>query len=225
MINGGVDLIRAAIDPNNKVPGDIYNTAINGPFRFPSFTRHFRYNELAFYGEDSIKLTPRFTLTAGLRWEYFGVLHSPENERFLDANLYLNEVGGDASNKTIFEQVRDARFRQTDQFYRPDYNDFSPRIGFAWDIFGNGRTVFRGGYGLFYERNFGNAVFNAIQNPPNYAVVNLTPPPALPIMPNQFDTIIAAGGSTPITSSARMLDNESIPPSHAIQRRRTVPVA
>jgi hypothetical protein len=208
MLNGSVDLVRAAIDPNNKVPGDIYNTAIDGPFRFPSFTRHFRYNELAFYGEDSFKLTPRFTLTAGLRWEYFGVLHSPGNERSLDANLYLNEVGGDATNKTIFEQVRDARFRRTDQFYRPDYTDFSPRIGFAWDIFGNGRTVFRGGYGLFYDRNFGNAVFNAIQNPPNYAVIQLAPPPALPIMPNQFDTLNAVGGAPAISSSARMLDND-----------------
>ena len=88
MLNGGVDLISAAIDPNNKAAGDIYNTSIDGSFRFPSFTRHFRYNELAFYGEDSFKLTPRFTLTAGLRWEYYGVLHSPENERFLDSNLY-----------------------------------------------------------------------------------------------------------------------------------------
>jgi carboxypeptidase family protein len=208
MLNGDVDLIISAIDPNKKVPGQIYNTATDGSFRFPSFTRHFRYNEFAFYGEDSIKITPRFTLTAGLRWEYFGVLHSPENERSLDANLYLNEVGGNASNKSIFEQVRDARFRVTDQFYRPDYTDFSPRIGIAWDIFGNGRTVFRGGYGLFYDRNFGNAVFNAIQNPPSYATITLFPSPALPVMPNQFDTLNAGGAALTISSSARMLDND-----------------
>jgi len=208
MLNGQVDFILSAIDPNGKVPGNTYNTTTDGAFRFPSFTRHFRYNELAFYGEDSIKLIPKFTLTLGLRYEYFGVLHSPENERSLDANLYLDAVNSNA-NKTIFEQVRDARFRQTNQFYKRDMNDFAPRIGFAWDIFGKGKTVFRGGYGLFYDRNFGNAVFNAIQNPPNYATISLLPPDfgPFPIRPNQFDTINAGGATLPISSSARMLDN------------------
>ncbi len=208
MLNGDVDLVISAIDPNGKVPGDTYSTATDGPFRFPSFTRHFRYNEFAVYGEDSIKVRPNLTLTLGLRWEYFGVLHSPKDERFLDSNLYLNAVGAGSPNKTVFEQVRDARFRRTNQFYRADYNDFAPRISLAWDIFGNGRTVFRGGYGLFYDRNFGNAVFNAIQNPPNYATITLFPAPALPIRPNQFDTINAGGASLPIASSARMLDND-----------------
>ena len=35
--------------------------------------------------------------------------------------------------------------------YNPDYRDFSPRVGFAWDIFGNQKTVLRAGAGLFYE--------------------------------------------------------------------------
>jgi Carboxypeptidase regulatory-like domain/TonB dependent receptor len=221
MLNGGVDLVISAIDPNGKVPGDTYDTTIDGAFRFPSFTRHFRYNELAFYGEDSIKLTPRFTLTLGLRYEYFGVLHSPENERFLDANLYLGAVGSGSPSNTVFEQVRDARFRRSNQLYKPDYNDFAPRIGFAWDIFGNGRTVFRGGYGLFYDRNFGNAVFNVIQNPPSYATVTLFPSPALPIRPNQFDTINAGGAALPITSSARMLD-ENLRTAYSAQWNATL---
>jgi hypothetical protein len=203
ILNGGVDAISVAIDPNGKAPGDIYDTGIDGPFRSPSFTRHFRYNEFALYGEDSFKVRPRLTLTAGLRWEYFGVPHSPENERFLDSNL----VFPDGLGLPIFQQVAIAAFLPVDQFYRPDYKNFAPRVGFAWDIFGNGRTVFRGGYGLFYDRNFGNAVFNVIQNPPNYAVLQLQSPPALPVMPNQFDTLGAAGPSLTLTGSARMLDN------------------
>src|SRR6266498_3729196 len=203
MLNGGVDAISVAIDPNGKSPGDIYDTSIDGRFRSPSFTRHFRYNEFALYGEDSFKVRPRLTLTAGLRWEYFGVPHSPDNERFLDSNLVFADIPG----LTTFQQVTIAQFQQTDQFYRPDYKNFAPRVGFAWDIFGNGRTVFRGGYGLFYDRNFGNAVFNVIQNPPNYAVLQLQAPPALPVMPNQFDTLGGAGQSLTLTGSARMLDN------------------
>jgi len=204
ILNGNVDAISVAIDPNNKVPGNIYDTTIDGPFRSPNFTRHFRQNELAFYAEDSFKVRPRLTITAGVRWEYFGAPHSPGNERSLDSNLYF----ADDPSKNIFQQVSGANFRQTDRFYRADYNNFAPRIGFAYDIFGNGRTVFRGGYGLFYDRNFGNAVFNVFQNPPNYIVLQLQSPPALPIMPNQFNTLAAAGQSLTLSGSARMLDND-----------------
>jgi outer membrane receptor protein involved in Fe transport len=208
MIDGLVDRVTVAIDPNGHVAGEVYDTAVDGPFRFPRFDRHFHYNEFAFYGEDSIKLTSRLTLTAGLRWEYFGVLHSPENEKYLDANLYLNAVGSFAG-KSIFEQVRDARFRRTNHFYKSDYGDYGPRVGLAWDVRGNGRTILRTGYGLYYDRNFGNAVFNAIQNPPNYASVTLSRTGLGPIKPNQFDTLAAAGGATlTIASSARMLDND-----------------
>jgi Carboxypeptidase regulatory-like domain/TonB dependent receptor len=204
MLNGGVDAISVAIDPNGKVPGAIYDTRVDGAFRSPNFTRHFRYNELAFFGEDSFKVRPGLSLTAGLRWEYFGVPHSPGDERLLDSNLVFPDVPG----LNIFQQVTAATFQQTDRFYRPDYYNFAPRVGFAWDIFGNGRTVLRGGYGLFYDRNFGNAVFNVFQNPPSFAVLQLQAPPALPVMPNQFDTLSATGPALLLTGSARMLDND-----------------
>ena len=145
MLNGGVDAISVAIDPNGKAPGDIYDTRIDGSFRFPSFTRHFRYNEFAFYGEDSFKVRPGVTLTAGLRWEYFGVPHSPSDERFLDSNLvFPTDLGLD-----IFTQVALGTFQQTDQFYQPDYKT-SPahrrRLGHLRrraDGFRGGRPVLR----------------------------------------------------------------------------------
>jgi hypothetical protein len=212
LLDGQVDFIFVAIDPNGHVPGDVYSTATDGPFKAPSFTRHYRYNEFAVYAEDQYKWSQRLTFTAGLRWEYFGVHHSPKNEQLLDANLYLGAVGG--ANQSLFQSVANARFRRTSQFYKQDWNNIAPRVGFAWDIKGNGKSVLRGGYGLFFDRNFGNATFNAIQNPPNYAVISLVPLGSFgvsnaPVNVNQFNTLAAIGGANlTISSSARMLDND-----------------
>jgi outer membrane receptor protein involved in Fe transport len=134
----------------------------------PAFNRNYRYNDGAAYAQDSWKLLPRFTLNLGLRWEYYGVQHNANSA--LDSNF----VFGSGSNE--FEQIRNGSVELAKDggvFWKPQYHNLGPRIGFAYDIFGDGKTSLRGGYGVSYERNFGNVTFNAIQNPPNYGVVSL----------------------------------------------------
>ena len=135
----------------------------------PQFARSNRYHEFAFYLQDSWKVSRRLTLNGGLRWEYFGIQHNVNPN--LDSNFYLG--GGTEFNGIRNGQVATVPTSPIDGLWRKDWGNFGPRLGLAWDIFGNGKTVFRGGYGISYERNFGNVTFNVIQNPPNYAVISL----------------------------------------------------
>ena len=177
LVAGTIYQYQGAVYPQGKYPcvknesgvpivtPDCTLTLPVGP---PAFNRNYRYNDGAAYAQDSWKILPRFTLNLGLRWEYFGVQHNANPA--LDSNF----VFGAGSNE--YEQIRAGAVQLASAggvFWKPDYKDFGPRVGFAWDIFGDGKTSLRGGYGISYERNFGNVTFNTIQNPPNYGVISL----------------------------------------------------
>jgi hypothetical protein len=141
------------------------------PVGEPSFNRSDRYNDWAIYAEDSWRVTPRFTFNYGVRYEHFGVQHN--NNPNLDSNLYY----GAGSN--IFQQINTAQIFTVPNspikgLWKPRWGTVGPRIGFAYDVFGDGKTSLRGGYGITYERNFGNVTFNMIQNPPNNATVDIS---------------------------------------------------
>lgn len=167
LVTGQLSNFAAAVDPQGAFPGETITLPV-GP---PQFSRSNRYNEFAFYVQDNWRIRPRLTLNLGMRYDYFGVQHNSDPR--LDSNFYF----GSGSN--IFERIRNgqvfiAEESPADGLWEPDRNNFAPRLGFAWDVTGDARTSLRGGYGISYERNFGNVTFNVIQNPPNYAVISLT---------------------------------------------------
>jgi outer membrane receptor protein involved in Fe transport len=167
------------------------------PVSAPSFSRSNRYNEMAAYFQDSWKMRPRLTINLGLRWDYYGVQHN-KNPR-LDSNYY-DLAGGDIFDRIRNGQVSIAGQSQVGGLWAKDRKDFGPRIGFAWDVFGNGKTSLRGGYGISYERNFGNVTFNIIQNPPAQANVRITagvdvPTGSLPITTNRFGPLAGTSGT------------------------------
>jgi hypothetical protein len=94
-------------------------------------------NNNALYLQDNFRLTHRLTLNYGLRWDYYGVI-GEKNDLFsiLDSSNNLVEVGASGAPSSL---------------YPKDYNNFSPRIGIAYDVFGSGKTVVRAGYGFAYD--------------------------------------------------------------------------
>jgi outer membrane receptor protein involved in Fe transport len=199
-INGNLVLFQAAINPQGHFPcsrdasGAIVQTpacTLTLPVGSPTFARSYRYRDFAIYAQDSWKITPRLTLNYGLRYEYFGVQHNGDPK--LDSNLYY----GTGTN--LFERLRNAQMMLAPnspigKLWNPRYGDVGPRVGFAYALTRDGKTSIRGGYGISYERNFGNVTFNMIQNPPNYASVQLTGANAGKVTVDNLGPFVGAAG-------------------------------
>ncbi len=99
--------------------------------------RHTFENSHGLYVQDSFRWSPRLTLNFGLRWDYFGV-PGEQNGLFYRFNPLGN--GGAGSADPV-----------TGPLYDKSYANFAPRLGFAYDLTGKGKTVIRGAWGLFYD--------------------------------------------------------------------------
>jgi hypothetical protein len=126
------------------------------------------FHQLAFYAQDDWRVGRRLTLNLGLRW---------------DANIGL--LPDQTNNRTIqlLQQLDDPRAREITQDAEklsrttPSWKEFQPRLGFAYDINGDGSFVTRGGYGLFYDQIFQNlTIFSMTQSGPEFysQVIGLT---------------------------------------------------
>jgi hypothetical protein len=148
--------------------------------------KHWVNNNYGFYANDNWHVTPRLTLNLGLRFD--GLPHAFERynkfANFVPAD-YDYSLGNPVLNDGTLNSSALSTFSQTgsEQFYlngireagvsgfprgnvQNRYDTWQPRIGFALDLSGNGKTVLRGGYGMFFERVQGNDVYNAALNPP-----------------------------------------------------------
>jgi hypothetical protein len=228
LVTGQIYSFEGAVYPQGKYPclknintGATIQTpacTLTLPVGPPAFNRNYRYNDGSWYVQDSYKIIPRFTLNAGLRWEYYGVQHNANTA--LDSNFVMGP------GSTYFNQIRNGQVQLAQSggyFWRPNYGNFGPNIGFAWDVFGNGKTALRGGYSINYERNFGNVTFNAIQNPPNYAVVSLVStaasgtPADIPFMPVYTDVAgpLAGTGTKALPLVSQRAINQNIKTAYA----------
>ena len=157
-------------------PAECPTAGVNCNWEFPDMHRGFRNLEFGVFLSDDWKVSSDFTLNWGFRYDLYGV---PTEIQDRTTNLLF----GSGSN--IFERVANApRFDplgiKTGQvqfnpnlvtnMFEGDHNNWSPRLGFAWDPFGGGKTSIRGGYSVGYDRLFFNVTGNSRFNPPVHAL-------------------------------------------------------
>jgi hypothetical protein len=146
-----------------------------------SLLRNFSYQGYALFVQDDWRMTPRLTVNLGLRYEINTV---PVERNNLQANFNPNAPTGLVQGSP----------------YNGDHNNFSPRLGFAWDVFGSGRTVVRAGAGILYEQ-LSLDVFNGIgnsfglrANPTGATLVSCS-------VPNPTATTCAKAGGVPVITA------------------------
>ena len=184
--NGGFDFAGPdGIGSGNDLADFLFG-ASDEYFQFSKAPSNEHQKQYAVFVQDEWKVKPRFTLTLGLRYEYttpetdtrgfsFSIIPGLQSTRFVNAPPGLVFPGDKGAPKG---------------WYFPDHKNFSPRIGFAWDPFGNGKTSLRGGFGMFYDTLNGWMSDWATDEPPFAGGADIFPDPTM-VPPNAASTILS----------------------------------
>lgn len=140
-------------------------------------TQDFRFYETEIYAGDTWKVTPRLTISYGVRWQYYTVpyerhgiqaLAQMGDESISDStfNYYFNQrlaqsAAGESglTNIPLISYILGGKVNGRQSYYAPEYHDFAPRVAFSYSPAGDSHTVFRGGAGIVYD----HTVISAIQ--------------------------------------------------------------
>jgi hypothetical protein len=139
---------------------DLLSGTVDGGFQYAGNTiRHTFENSYGFFVQDSFRVTPHVTLNYGLRYDFFGVIGEKNN---LLSNITNLDPVGDTFTLTQVGQPG------LSSLYNPDRKDFAPRVSVAWDLAGNGKTVVRAGWGMFYDAFSQDMALGHLPYPPYF---------------------------------------------------------
>lgn len=166
-------------------------TAIQSAFGDPA--RNFVATDYAGFVQDDYRWSPRLTFNLGLRWEGMSFGH----DKLYRAGIFDPALAAAGQNPFLFpEKVNLGGFTGTPGVsdcalaHCFDGNNWAPRVGFAWDIAGNQKTVLRGGYGIYYQRlSNQNILQNSLAAPFTVQPLSSTTTPAAFQLQNPFASI------------------------------------
>jgi hypothetical protein len=185
--------------------------------------RGFRARDASSYFQDDWKVTHRLTLNLGVRYDYLGPSTDVKDRlgnfdpSLLDANTRANGGSGILNGFILpagasFGSIKGTPGVSASTLFSNSPHNFGPRVGFAWDAMGNGKTAVRGGYGLYYVRISNQTLLQLITGAPFFQLSanvfpgtplsnpfpNLPVPSQFPVFPTppQFKGFSAAGSPT-----------------------------
>jgi hypothetical protein len=171
--------------PPPGVDALLSNFGVGYSVRLPGSNSSPRYlwYTAGFYAQDDWRLTNRLTLNLGLRYEF---------------NTTPNELDGRQS-RLLNPGTASASITVGQPFQNPSLRNFSPRVGFAWDVFGNAKTSVLGGAGMYYDiSQLGSSLIEESTGMPPFAYNGGLPPGPLSFPAPPMST--TAGGPLGIPS-------------------------
>jgi hypothetical protein len=164
---------------NTTVGSDLADFMLGGLTQFAQASGQYfnnRYHVQGYYAQDSWKVNSRLTLNYGVRYEPF----SPQHEKLGRMGMFSPSARTAGQVSTTHSTALAGLLFPGDKGFvenmvNPVYVHFMPRVGFAYDVFGNGKTSLRGGIGQFYDSRLPGVFNNIFANSvPFVASVNVT---------------------------------------------------